>query len=99
MNSYRDSLVSIGGNYYYRALRILAPATIRGRRLFHSELPNMPLLFEGGDYSRVASNQRIMTVLLSYFCLSEVDARHSSRLSVFKVSWKISKVARDRYFW
>ena len=31
---------------------ILAAATIRGRRLFHSELPIMQLLFEGGVYSK-----------------------------------------------
>ena len=34
---------------------LLAAATIRGRRLFGSELPIVRLLFEGGDYSRVAT--------------------------------------------
>ena len=32
--------------------RILAAATIRGRRLFCSELPIVQLLFEGGVYSK-----------------------------------------------
>ena len=39
-----------------RAPCILAAATIWGWRLFHSELPTVWLLFEGGDYSRAASN-------------------------------------------
>ena len=41
-----------------RAPCILAAATIWGWRLFHSELPIVWLLFEGGDYSRAASNRR-----------------------------------------
>ena len=39
-------------------LCILTTATIRGWRLFPSELPIVRLLFEGGDYLRTASIQR-----------------------------------------
>ena len=41
-----------------RVLRVLHVATIRGWRLFRLEFPIVRLLFEGGDYSRAASNQR-----------------------------------------
>jgi len=41
-----------------RVPHIVTAATIRGRRLFCSELLIVQLLFEGGDYSRVASNRR-----------------------------------------
>ena len=51
------SLVTVIRNCV-RVPRILAAATIRGRRLFCSELPIVRLLFKGGDYSRVASIQR-----------------------------------------
>ena len=44
---------------------IIAMANIRGWHLFHSELLIVWLLFEGGDYSRAASIQRNMAILVS----------------------------------
>ena len=60
------SSVSIGSTITTRvcALRTLsiAAATIQGRCSFHSELLIVRLLFEGGDYSREASNGRNMVL-------------------------------------
>ena len=46
------SSVSVGKNCWYIvcAPRVLATATIRGQYLFCLELPNLGLLFEGGDF-------------------------------------------------
>ena len=48
---------------YSRVLiRLVAAATIRERRLFHSALAQVRLLFESGVYSRVASIQSYTVV-------------------------------------
>ena len=41
-------------------------ATIRGWRLFCSELQIVRLLFEGSDYLRVASIQYIQVILINH---------------------------------
>ena len=57
MNSPSASTVTVVRNYFHICV-CAAAATIQGRRLFRSELLVVWLLFEGGDYSRVASIQR-----------------------------------------
>ena len=55
------SVGTIVRNYSLTCLCVvytIAMATIRGQHLFRSELPIVWLLFEGSDYSRVASIRR-----------------------------------------
>ena len=53
-----DSLVTIVRNYLCMCAcaLLVAVATIRGQHLFHSELPIVRLLFEGGVYSKKYGN-------------------------------------------
>ena len=57
-NCTSDSLVTIVRNYLCMCAcaLLVAVATIQGRRLFHSELPIVRLLFEGGVYSKKYGN-------------------------------------------
>ena len=52
------STLAVATIFLLLILRIVAAATNRGRRLFCSALPEVRLLFEGGDESRAASDRK-----------------------------------------